>query len=130
MSRALLVLSNADVRKRAIAWIQKAPDGTRVEYKAPKRSLDQNALLWSMLTDIASQKEHGGRKYTSEQWKVIFLAAIGREVQFIPSLDGKTFIPWGQSSSDLSKHEMSQLIDFMSAWGAENGVKFHDRAEV
>lgn len=130
MSRALLVLSNADVRKRAIAWIQKAPDGTRVEYKAPKRSLDQNALLWTMLTDIASQKEHGGRKYTAEQWKVIFLAAIGREVQFVPSLDGKTFIPWGQSSSDLSKHEMSQLIDFMSVWGAENEVKFHDRAVV
>lgn len=81
--------------------------------------------MWAMLTDIAAQKDHNGRKYDTSQWKVIFLAAIGREVQFIPSLDGKAFIPWGASSSDLSKHEMSQLIDFMAAWGAENGVVFH-----
>ena len=57
---------------------------------------------------------------------MIFLHAVGREVQFIPSLDGTTFIPWGQSSSDLSKEEMSELMDFMEAWGAENGVVWSD----
>jgi hypothetical protein len=53
--------------------------------------------------------------------------ACGREVQFIPSLDNATFIPWGQSSSDLSKAEMTELIEFIGMWGAENGVVFHDR---
>ena len=52
--------------------------------------------------------------------------ACGREVQFIPSLDGSTFIPWGQRSSELSKEEMSELIDFIAAWGAEHTVIFHD----
>jgi len=56
--------------------------------------------------------------------------ACGREVQFIPSLDNSTFIPWGQSSSDLSVGEMSDLIEFMQAWGAENGVVFHDEPEA
>ena len=64
------------------------------------------------------------------QRKVLFMHACGREVQFIPSLDNKTFIPWGQSSSDLSKEEMTSLIDFMHVWGAENGVVFHDQVEV
>jgi hypothetical protein len=82
--------------------------------------------MWALLTDVATQKEHHGRRYTPDQWKVIFMAACGREVQFIPSLDGSTFIPWGQSSSDLSKAEMTDLIEFIMSWGAENGVAFNE----
>lgn len=130
MTRYLSVLNSPLDRARAIGWIRQAPDGTRVELKAAKRSLPQNDRMWAMLSDIATQKEHHGRKYIPDHWKVIFMAACGREVQFIPSLDGKTFIPWGQSSSDLSKEEMSDLIEFMFQWGAENGVVFHDQAEA
>ena len=126
MSRALLTLANDAVRARAKAWCDALPVGTRVEFKGPVRSLDQNARMWAMLTDIATQKEHCGRRYTPDQWKVLFMHACGREVQFIPALDGSTFIPWGQSSSDLSKDEMSALIESMFAWGAENGVRFAD----
>lgn len=126
MSRAVIVVNGSADRNRAAAWSMKAPAGTRIEFKAAKRSLEQNARMWAMLTDIATQKEHAGRRYTPDQWKVIFMHACGREVQFIPSLDGATFIPWGQSSSDLSKQEMTDLIEFMFAWGAENGVVFHD----
>lgn len=124
MSRALLVLANDDIRQRAINWVLKAPAETRVEFKAPLRTLDQNNVMWGMLTDIARQKTHNGRRYTADQWKVIFMHACGREVQFIPSLDNSTFIPWGQSSSDLSKAEMVDLIEFLMAWGAENDVVF------
>lgn len=126
MTRYLVVLNTQFDRAKAINFIRKAPDGTRVELKAAKRSLAQNDLLWSRLTDIATQKTHNGRKYTSDQWKCLLLSACGREVQFIPSLDGKTFLPWGQSSSDLSKQEMNDLLSFMEAWGAENGVVFSD----
>src|SRR5688572_3877585 len=112
MPRALIVVRGAADRDRAAAWSRKAPSGTRIEFKGSKRSLPQNDKMWAMLTDIAQQKEHAGRRYTPDQWKVLFLHACGREVQFIPSLDGATFIPWGQSSSDLSKEEMSELIEF------------------
>jgi hypothetical protein len=126
MSRALITLNTAADRQRAHHWVEKAPWGCRIEWKAEKRSLDQNSLMWALLTDVATQKEHHGRRYTPDQWKVIFMAACGREVQFIPSLDGSTFIPWGQSSSDLSKAEMTDLIEFIFAWGAENGVAFNE----
>ena len=106
-----------------------APAGTRVEVKAAKRSLDQNSMLWSALSQIALQKTHCGRKYTPDQWKVIFMHACGREVQFIPSLDQSTFIPWGQRSSDLSKAEMSELLECVVAWCAQNGVKLYDDQE-
>lgn len=130
MSRALIILHDANDRAKASRWAAKAPWGTRVEFKAAKRTLPQNARMWAMLTDVAEQATHMGRRYTPDQWKVLFMHACGREVQFIPALDGSTFIPWGQSSSDLSVQEMTDLIEFMFAWGAQNGVVFHDPEQV
>ena len=126
MARALIVINGAFDRRKAADWCMKAPIGTRVEFKAAKRTLDQNSRMWVCLTDVASQASHMGQRYTADQWKILFLHACGREVQFLPGLDGKTFLPWGQSSSDLSKQEMSDLIEFIFAWGAEHGVTFHE----
>jgi NinB protein len=126
MPKALAIIYDQTDRDRVINWIKLAPIETRVEIKGPKRTLPQNDRMWAMLTDVATQKEHAGRKYKPDQWKVLFMHACGREVQFIPSLDNSTFIPWGQSSSDLSKQEMTDLIEFMFAWGAENGIVWSD----
>ena len=126
MGRALLVINGPFDRRRAADWCMKAPVGTRIEFKAAKRTLDQNSLMWALLTEVSTQKEHHGNRYTPDQWKVLFMHACGREVQFLPGLDGKTFLPWGQSSSDLSKQEMTDLIEFILSWGAENGVIFSD----
>jgi hypothetical protein len=125
MSRCLLTLSSQADRSRAIGYVRSAPAGSRLELKTARRTLAQNAKMWAMLTDIAEQKFHYGRKFTPDQWKVLFLHASGHGVQFIPSLDGATFLPWGQSSRELSKEETSGLIEFMLAWGAANGVTFH-----
>ena len=127
MSRALLILNNDIIRQRAINWVHNAPAGTRVEFKEAKRTNEQNALLWASLTDIAQQREHFGRKYSPDQWKVIFMAALGREMQFIPALDGQGFIPLGHSSSDLSTKEMADLLTLIFVWGAEHGVTFNDQ---
>lgn len=126
MGRALVVLRRADDRHRSHQWIDAAPDGTRIEFKGPKRTLPQNDRFWAMLTDIATQHMHFGRKYSPDDWKIIILHAWGREVQFVPSLDGSTFIPFCQSSSDLSVEEMTEVIEFMFAWGAQNGIVFHE----
>ncbi len=130
MSRAVIIIHTDADRVRAAQWSRHAPQMTRIEFKQIKRSTEQNALMWAMLTDIAAQKEHNGRRYSADQWKAIFLHAIGKEISFLPSLDGATFIPWGNSSSDLSKAEMTALIDFMDAWCAQNGVKLHSPHEA
>ncbi len=129
MSRAMLILTSRAIRDRAVDWINRAPPGTRVEFKAAQRSIDQNSRLWAMLSDVAMQKTHAGRKYTADQWKCLFLHACGREIQFIPALDNSTFLPYGHSSSDLSKEEFSELLDFIAAWGAENGVVWSEPKE-
>lgn len=126
MSRALLILNSQADRQKAIHWIQQAKPHTRVEFKAHKRSTDQNSKMWAMLTEVAEQATHMGQRYTPDQWKILFMYACGREVQFLPGLDGKTFLPWGQSTSNLSKEEMTDLIEFIFAWGAENDITFRD----
>ena len=122
MSRAVIVIHSDADRQRASRWCLKAPSGCRIEFKEVKRSLPQNDRMYAMLTDIAKQAMHHGRKYGVNEWKAIFLQALGRETQFIPSLSGAGFIPLGLSSSDLSKAEMSDLIELMNAWCADNGI--------
>jgi hypothetical protein len=130
MARYLVIINDSMARRRAHDMVASAPLGSRVEVKGARRTLPQNDRMWAMLTDISMQKEHNGRRYTPDQWKVLFLHALGRETQFIPALDGSGFIPWGQSSRDLSKDEMSNLIELMFSWGAESGVVFHDHFEA
>ena len=130
MSRALIILKDPLSKSLAVNWVFRSPYGTRIEFKGAKRTLPQNDRMWAMLTDIATQKEHFGRRYTPDQWKAIFMHAIGREIQFIPTMAGDEIISWGLNSSDLSKEEMSDLIAFMQAWGDQLGVIWHDKTEV
>ena len=124
MTRYVKVMWGVRDRDEIDRILDAAPKGTRVEIKDPKRTVPQNAMMWLLLSEIALQKTHHGRRYTPDQWKAIFMHAIGREITFIPSLEGETIIPWGNRSSDLSKAEMSDLIEFIKAWGAEHGVEF------
>lgn len=124
MNRSTFILHSDADRTRAIGAVRVAEAGGRVEVKGAQRNLDQNAAMWAALTDVAAAKP-GGRDLTTDQWKVLFLHAWGREVEFLPALDGRTVVPYGhQSSSELSRAEMSSLLDFIHAWGAENGVIF------
>ena len=124
MSRALVVLNSTSDRAKAIRWADAAPPGTRVEFKAPRRSLPQNDRMWSMLTDIATQLPWHGKKLTPDDWKLLFLDALKRELRFAPNLDGTGFVNLGRSSSDLSKSEMGELMELISAFGAKHGVAF------
>jgi hypothetical protein len=126
MTRAVIVLTQEAERQKAARWAAKMPPGTRVEFKAPKRSIPQNDRMWAMLTDVASQVKWHGLRLSADDWKLIFLDALKRELRMVPNLDGNGFVSLGRSSSDLSKAEMTDLIDLISAFGANHGVVFHD----
>jgi hypothetical protein len=126
MTRQLFVLWNDAMRAKASAVIASAPKETRVEIAGPRRTVDQNARMWAMLADFAEQAEHHGRRYSAEQWKAIFMHALGQEVEFIPSLDGKTFIPLSNRTSKLTVREMCDLQELMASEAARFGVVFFD----
>lgn len=126
MTRALLVLHSPEIRERAINWVTKAPPETRVEFKAPKRTLPQNARFWAHLTDVATQLKWHGLTLSTDDWRLIFLDALKQELRMVPNIDGSGFVNLGRSSSDLSKEEMGDLISLIEAFGASKGVVFHD----
>lgn len=126
MSRYLVALHSRADRERATRFIAAAPTGTRVEIKAAKRSLPQNDRMWAMLTDVARQLQWHGVTLRPDDWKLIFLDSLKRELRVVPNLDGTGFVNLGRSSSDLSKQEMSDLIELIHAFGAQHGVLFHD----
>jgi hypothetical protein len=97
-----------------------------VQEEETRRSGEQNKKFWAMLTEISQQKEHCGRHYSPDQWKVLFMHAWGQEVQFLPSLDNSTFVPFPYRSSKLSKEDMIELIEWIGAWSAQNGVIFRN----
>lgn len=129
MSRAVLILSNDLVRQKAMAWVKNAPHNTRVEFKETKRTLPQNDLMWAMLTDLSKQATLGGNKYSTDEWKCIFMDHLGREMKFLPKLEGAGFIPISHRSSDLSISEMGNLIELMHEWAAKNSFVFSSSKE-
>ena len=88
------------------------------------RSLEQNAKLWAMLGEISSQVEWYGQKLSPEDWKHILTASLKKQ-RAVPGIDGG-FVVLGQSTSKMSVAEMSELIELMHAFGAQQNVKFSD----
>ena len=130
MSRAVLILHRQSDRDRASAWVRSAPWGTRITFQEAKRSSDQNAKMWAMLTEVARQVKWHGQKLSADDWKLVFLAALKAELRIVPNLDGTGFVQLGRSSSDLSVSEMADLIDLIAAFGARQGVEFADQLEA
>lgn len=90
------------------------------------RSDAQNRRLWAMLTDISQQVEWHGVKLSPEDWKHVFTASL-KQQRAVPGLDGG-FVVLGQSTSKMTKAEMSELQELMAAFGAEREVIFKEQA--
>ena len=130
MSRYLVTIRSTADRERARKYLDAAPFGSRFEIKAAKRTLPQNDRMWAMLTDISEQLAWHGQRLRADDWKLVFLDALKRELRVVPNIDGNGFVNLGRSSSDLTKSEMSDLIELILKFGAEHGVKFMDEAEI
>ena len=87
-----------------------------------KRSTEQNALLWSVLSDLAKQVQWHSEKLTKEEYKDLLTAGLKKQ-RAIPGIDGG-FVVLGSSTSKMTKAEMSELITLAHAFGDERGVKW------
>jgi hypothetical protein len=126
MSRALIVVKGNADRQRVLALAAKVPTGTRVEFKAAKRTLPQNDLMWSRLTEISRQVVWHGERLTPNDWKDIFTASL-RHARVVPGIDPGSTVLLGLRTSDMSKDEMAQLLDRIDTFAAEAGITFNER---
>lgn len=128
MPRAIVEIKGQADRNLIVRWAmdtQNVPAGTTVEFRAPRRSLDQNALMWSLLGQISKQVDWYGQKLSSEDWKDVLTASL-RRTRVVPGIDAGTFVPLGMRTSQMTKEEISELLELIYAFGAERGVKFRE----
>lgn len=118
--QTLILGSNRETAHRVIDC---APAGSVVNVKPPRRTLDQNAKLWAMLSDVSRAKPEG-RTLTPDVWKALFLHALDHAQRFEMALDGNGMVPVGFRSSRLTKAQMADLLTIIDEYGARHGVQW------
>jgi len=127
MERQVFQLISPNVRRNAAHAIANAPDGYRCEIKPRTRSLAQNDMLWSILTDISRQVEfvvNGALvKVSPEEVKDILTAGLRRETRMAMGIDGGMVL-LGQRTSKMTVRQMTELIELAHAFGTQRGVEW------
>jgi hypothetical protein len=124
MNRRVFVINDRN-RRHVAEQVANLPGGYVIKAGPATRTLEANAAMWAMLTDISKQVVWHGRKLDAESWKHIFSSSL-RKQDVVPNLDGTGFVVMGVSTSSMSKAEMSELLELIQAFGAQQGVKFSE----
>jgi len=102
-----------------------------IEVRQETRSLAENALLHAMLAYISKNLEWAGAKRDTETWKRLLTAAWcrarGEHIEMLPALDGHGVDIVFRRTSQLTRSECAELIEFVQAWAAEHGVECVDQ---
>lgn len=124
-------LVHDEARRRAVHAVAHADDGWRVTLEPPKRTLDQNALLWPLLECFAQQLEWpvNGRfvRLDPEEWKDVLTAAFRNETQRIAAGLNGGMVILGMRTSKMSKAKFSEFVEFVMATAADRGVNLERR---
>jgi hypothetical protein len=121
MDKQIFTLARAN-RRYIAEQIRDSPDGYKVVISEPTRTLDQNALLWPLLTEVSKQVDWYGNRLTPDEWKAVFTASL-KQQKVVPGIDGG-FVVVGLSTSAMGKRLFSDLIELIYAFGEQRGVRF------
>ena len=129
MSRVSVLLHSTQQAKPALAdvwnWIEAqtmAGNKVQLEAKTQTRTIKQNAMMWSCLTDLSRQVDWYGQKLSPDDWKHLLTASL-RKQRAVPGIDGG-FVVIGLSTSKMTIPEMIEMVDLCHAFGSEKGVNW------
>lgn len=126
MIRPPILLRTPTLRQFCASYVlEAAPDGCVVSFKENTRSLEQNALLWSRLTELSERLPWDGEKLTPAEYKDLLTACLRKQKVVRGVEGGLVFL--GARTSQMSKSEMNDLLTLMEAFAAERGVEFGDQ---
>ena len=111
--------------------IRTAGQKLEIRVSDPTRTLEQNSKLWACLTDIARQVQwpvDGKLQLLSpEDWKDVLSAGLHKEQRIAQGIEGG-FVILGQRTSQMSKRQLAELIEFIQYFGADRGVEWSEAA--
>ena len=116
-----VILIDEARRERACQLVRKAPDGFVMTIAEPRRTSDQNAKMWAMLSELSAARPQG-RCWAPDQWKAAFLDACGHRPIYQEALEGGAFICTGYKSSKLTVAEMRDVIECIYEFCARHDV--------
>jgi hypothetical protein len=126
--------AHQELTNKAWPWLKSmllAGHRMQIEVKKEKRSLAENAMLHALLGQIAGQVEWAGAKRDIETWKRLLTAswcrARGEEIETLPALDGQGVDIVFRRTSELTRLECADLIEYIQAWAAQCGIELGDR---
>lgn len=134
MDKQQFFLRNEQVRSNCQAFIQGLPTDDKkplvVKIQPITRSLEQNSKLHALLSDISKQCEFNGKKRDIDTWKMIMVSAhkiaTGGQAEMVIGLEGEV-INLRESTTQMSVKRLASLIEYITSWGVQNGVRFNDR---
>lgn len=105
-----------------------------LEIKPMSKTREQEEKYHAMIGEIAEQAAHLGSRWMADDWKRLLLDKFARETgrthgSVIPNLDNSGVVQVGLQSRKFSKGDGIEFIEWLYAWGAENGVQFKDDAK-
>ena len=104
-----------------------AHDSVVVEVREKNRTLEQNAKLHAMLSDIAQQATYQGDRMDIDGWKNLFVSghtiATKEPYKLVMGLEGE-LVNVRERTSKMGVRRLASLIEYVGAWAAENGVVF------
>ena len=122
--------------QEAFAWIKPLVDeGHRltVVIKPESKTREQEEKYHAMIGEVAEQAQHLGSTWQAEDWKRLLLDKFARETgrthgKVIPNLDKTGVVEVGILSRKFNKVDGAEFIEWLYAWGIENGVTYKDGA--
>ena len=119
-------LVSDQVRAHCIDEIARAPLGKVVIVQDPTRTLEANARLHAMLTDISRQAKYMGKPRSVEFWKGLFVSgwaiATGQRPEIVPGLEGE-FIAIRESTATMSGKRLASVMEYIEAYCAMNEIR-------
>lgn len=106
-----------------------------------EKSREQEEKYHAMIGDISRQMRYHGEKLDRESWKRLLVEAFvqimretaqaenkpdpfGGQARLLMSLDGQRVVQLGVQTRRFRKDIASEFIEYLYAYGTENGVKF------
>lgn len=125
-------LAGPPQRAYAARMLASVPDGWVVRFGPPTRTLDQNARLHAMLGAILkSGFEWGGSAPDMDDLKTLFVSAwrkaTGRPCEIMQGFEGEP-VQMRQSTTTMTKAELTDLMEYVSAWCAERSIDLREPA--
>ena len=140
MTDRTFILSHNDARRRCAEYAMTAEAGSVVKFGKPRKSRAQEERYHAMIGDIAKQLTHAGRSWSAEDMKRLLVDAFRNDTKddpelaeewkemghfrMAPSIGRDGFVVLGYPTKKFPKKLASAFIDWLFAFGAENGVSF------